>query len=78
MQMFDDCVAGVPQFNGSKLLSQYKKALKRLVRKRLGVYHKPLPEYIIKLFNTMCDNIKHIHLSLEYLNGTTGRSLTIP
>ena len=68
MKMFNQCINGMAQANGSKVLSKYSNPLRKLVKERLGIYNKALPTYMTQLFNTMCNAVQHIKLVPVLLN----------
>eukprot|EP01084_Bolivina_argentea_P186112 320854_1 len=68
MVMFDRCVHGSTSKNGEKLLKIYSSCGKKLVKKRLNVYDKPLPQYMVQLFTQMCNSFETVNLDVNLLN----------
>lgn len=68
MQMFYDCINGDCLTNGTKLISKYSKCGRKLVKKKLNLYNKQLPQYMVQLFDEMCNKKGYIVLDINRLN----------
>ena len=68
MMMLTNLLNAYKLQGGEKLLDRYSNIGKKLIKKRLGLYNKSLPEYMIKIFNSICDERQGIYLDIGQLN----------
>ena len=66
--MITNIINGYELLNDLKLLDRYSNIGRKLIKKRLGLYNKPLPEYMIKIFNNICEQTDWVTLDICQLN----------
>ena len=49
--MLANAIEGNPLRNGDKLTEKYSKIGIKLMQKKLNLYNKPLPKYMVDIFN---------------------------